>query len=144
MKGKLPNLGLNWNVAPTQPAIVIRRHPGTAERRLDLLRWGLVPHFTKDLKARKRPINARSETANTLGMLRGALAARRCLVPAAAFYEWKAMPDGKQPYAIARTDGGPIAFAGLWESWREPAGETLRTFTIVTGARCPLGADAAS
>jgi putative SOS response-associated peptidase YedK len=58
--GDLPNLGPNWNVAPTQPAMVVRRHPETGERRLDVLRWGLVPHFTKDLKSCKRPIDARS------------------------------------------------------------------------------------
>jgi putative SOS response-associated peptidase YedK len=95
-------------------------------------RWRLMPHFTKDLKKCTPPINARAETVATSGMFRGALAARRCLVPADAFYEWKAMPDGKQPYAIARTDGAPLALAGLWEGWRGPDGETLRTFTIIT------------
>ena len=133
-KGELPNLGPNWNVAPTDPAMVIRRHAPSAERRLDVLRWGLVPHFTADLKACKRPINARAETAATSGMFRGALAARRCLVPADAFYEWKAMAAGKQPYAIARRDAAPLALAGLWEGWRDPAGETLRSFTILTTA----------
>jgi putative SOS response-associated peptidase YedK len=133
-QGELPNLGPNWNVAPTQAAMVIRRHPETTERRLDVLRWGLVPHFTKDLKACERPINARSETAASSGMFRGALASRRCLVPADAFYEWRAMADGKQPYAIARRDTAPLAFAGLWEGWKDPAGETLRTFTILTTA----------
>ncbi len=113
---------------------MVRRHPDTGERRLDPLRWGLLPHFTKDLKAATRPINARAETVATSGMFRGALASRRCLVPADAFYEWKAMPDGKQPYAIARTDGAPLAFAGLWERWRSPEGETLRTFAIITTA----------
>ena len=130
----LPNLAPSWNVAPTQAAMVIRRHPESGERHLDLLRWGLVPHFTKDLKACKRPINARSETIATSGMFRGALKTRRCLVPADAFYEWKALPNGKQPFAIARTDGSPLAFAGLWESWRDPAGDVLRTFTIATTA----------
>jgi putative SOS response-associated peptidase YedK len=132
--GDLPNIGPNWNVAPTDPAMVIRRHPASGERRLDLLRWGLVPHFTKDLKAAKRPINARAETAETSGMFRGALTARRCLVPADAFYEWKTTPDGKAPYAVARVDGAPMAFAGLWEGWRSPEGETLRTFAILTTA----------
>jgi hypothetical protein len=87
--GDLPNIGPNWNVAPTDPAMVVRRHPTSGERRLDLLRWGLVPHFTKDLKAAQRPINARAETAATSGMFRGTLAGRRCIVPADAFYEWK-------------------------------------------------------
>jgi putative SOS response-associated peptidase YedK len=132
--GDLPNIGPNWNVAPTQLAMVIRRHPESGERHLDVLRWGLVPHFTKDLKALKRPINARSKTAPGSGMFLFALAARRCLVPADAFYEWKAMADGKLPYAIARLNTEPLAFAGLWEGRRDPAGETLRTFTILTTA----------
>jgi putative SOS response-associated peptidase YedK len=112
--------------------MVVRRHPDTGERHLDLLKWGLVPHFTRDIKLAKKPINARSETAGGSGMFRGALAARHCLVPADAFYEWRAEPDGKQPYAIARRDGAPMAFAGLWEGWRRPDGEILRTFTILT------------
>ncbi len=103
--GDVPNTAPSWNVPPTQAALVVRRHPRTGERRLDALRWGLVPHFTKDLKACKRPINARSESIAGSGMFRSALATRRCLVPADAFYEWKALPDGKQPYAIARADG---------------------------------------
>ena len=132
--GSVPNLAANWNVAPTQPAMVVRRHPETGERRLDLLQWGLVPSFTKDLKAAKRPINARAETSATSGMFRGALEKRRCLVPADAFYEWQSTSTGKQPYAIARTDGTPLAFAALWEGWRAPDGEILRTFTILTTA----------
>ncbi len=65
-------------------------------------------------------------------MFKTALAARRCLVPADAFYEWKALPDGKQPYAIARQDGAPVTFAGIWEGWRAPDGEVLRTFAVLT------------
>ena len=131
--GAVPNLAPNWNVAPTQSALVIRRHPQTGERRLDALYWGLVPHFhTGALKAARRPINARSETAAGSGLFRGALAARRCLVPADAFYEWKAMADGKQPYAIARADGTMLAFGGVWEGWRGPDGETVRSFAILT------------
>ena len=116
----LPNVAPSWNVAPTQPAMVIRRHPTAGDRHLDLLRWGLVPNFTKDLKTARKPINARSETAGTSGMFRGALAARRCLVPADAFYEWLAMPDGKQPYAIARADKTQLAFAGIWAGGGRP------------------------
>lgn len=133
-RGPLPNRGPTWNMAPSQDAMVVRRHPDSGERRLDVLRWGLVPHFTKDLKAARKPINARSETAAASGMFRGALASRRALVPCEAFYEWRAMPDGKQPYAIARRDGAPLAFAGLWEGWRALDGETVRTFAILTTA----------
>jgi putative SOS response-associated peptidase YedK len=131
-QGEIPNLAPNWNIAPTHAAPVIRAHPETGERGLHLLRWGLVPHFTKDLKAARQPINARAETVATSGMFRGALAYRRCLVPADAFYEWKAMADGKQPYAISRVDGAPLAFAGIWEGWRSPDGEALGTFAIIT------------
>ena len=132
--GPMPNLAPSWNVAPTQGAMVVRRHPETGERRLDLLQWGLVPHFTKDLKAVRKPINARSETAASSGMFRGALVARRTIVPCSAFYEWRTVEDGKQPYAIARRDGAPLAFAGLWEGWRSPDGATIRSFTIMTTA----------
>ena len=135
--GEIPNTPPSWNVAPTQDAPVVRRHPQTGERRLSALRWGLVPHFTKDLKTCKRPINARAETMASAGMFRSVLAERRCLVPADAFYEWQAVPNGKQPYAIARTDTAPLAFAGMWESWRDPAGELLRTFTIATTTANP-------
>ena len=128
----LPNLPPSWNVVPTQAAMVVRRHPETGERHLNLLKWGLVPSFVKDIKQARRPINARAETVATSGMFRTAFAKRRCLVPAGAFYEWRPEPTGKQPYAIARTDGDPLAFAGLWEAWRYPDGEILRTFTIVT------------
>ena len=105
--GPVPNLAPSWNVAPTQDAMVIRRHPETGERRLDLLRWGLIPSWTTDLKQARKPINARSETAATSGMFKAALAARHCLVPANAFYEWRTMQDGKQPYANARQDKPP-------------------------------------
>ena len=130
--GALPNLPPNWNVAPTQDALVVRRHPDTGERHLNVLRWGLVPSWTKDLASAPKPINARSETAAGSGMFKGALAGRRCIVPADAFYEWRAAPGGKQPYAVARRDGAPMALAGLWEGWRAPDGEVLRTFTVLT------------
>lgn len=129
----VPNHAASWNLAPRQDALVVRRHPEAGERHLDLLTWGLVPNWTKDLATARRPINARAETVPTSGLFRAAFAARRCLVPADAFYEWQAITGGsKQPYAIARQDGQPMAFAGLWEGWRSPDGEALRTFTIVT------------
>ena len=139
--GAIPNQGPNWNLAPSQDAMVIRRHRGTGERRLDVLRWGLVPYFTKDWKAAPKPINARSEGAASSGMFRAALETRRAIVPADAYYEWQATPTGKQAYAIARRDGAPVALAGLWESWRAPDGETLRTFAILTtSANRPMSA----
>ena len=121
-RNPLPNLKPTWNMAPTMDAPVVRRHPETGERHLDALTWGFVPAFTKTLKEARRPVNARAETVASSGMFRSAFAKRRCIVPAAAFYEWQAGPAGKTPYAIARADGDPMAFAGIWEGWRSPEG----------------------
>lgn len=128
----LPNLRPTWNMAPTMDAPVVRRHPETGERHLDALTWGFIPAFTKTLKEARRPVNARSETVASSGMFRTAFAKRRCIVPAAAFYEWQAGPAGKTPYAIARADGEPMAFAGIWEGWRTPEGNVVRSFAILT------------
>jgi putative SOS response-associated peptidase YedK len=136
--GPIPNWEGTWNMAPTKDAPVVRRHPETGERHLGLLRWGLMPHWAKDLKATPQPINARGETIASASMFRDAFARRRCLVPADAFYEWQATPDspntpsGKLPWAIARADAACLVFAGLWEGWRGPDGTIIRSFTIVT------------
>ena len=130
--GPPPNHPPSWNVAPTQTAPVVRRHPETSERRLDLLRWGLLPGWVRDPKGTRQPINARAETVSRSPMFRKAFAERRCLVPADAFYEWKAEPGGKQPFAIARRDGEMLAFAGLWEHWRGEGDEVVRSFAILT------------
>lgn len=127
-----PNWEPTWNMAPTRNAPVVRLHPETRARHLDLLRWGLVPHWAKDAKSVRQPINARAETVATAPMFRDALGRRRCLVPADVFYEWQATEHGKQPVAVAREDGQPMVFAGLWEGWRGPDGTVLRSFTIVT------------
>lgn len=132
-----PNFAPTWNMAPTRQAPVVRLHPAEAARHLDLLTWGLVPHWSKDAKAERKPINARSETAATSPLFRDALARRRCLVPVDAFYEWQAGEGGKIPTAIARADGSPMALAGLWEGWRGPDGTVLRTYTILTTTACP-------
>ena len=130
----LPNLRPTWNMAPSMDAPVIRLNPETGERHLDTLKWGLVPSFTKDQKAVRKPINARSETVLSSGMFKAAFSRRRCIVPADVFYEWQVAPTGKQPFAIARVDGTALAFAGLWEGWRDSDGNVLRTFAILTTA----------
>ena len=123
----------SWNIAPSQPALAVRRHPETGARHLDLLLWGLVPHWTKDLKAARRPINARAETVVSSPMFGRAFATRRCIVPVDAWYEWQVTPEGKQPFAFARPDRETMAFAGLWESWVTPGtAKVLRTFAIIT------------
>jgi putative SOS response-associated peptidase YedK len=120
-------------MAPTRTAPVVRLHPDTGERRLDLLRWGLVPHWAKSPTAIRMTINARAETLATTPMFRDAFARqRRCLVPADAFYEWQTAEGRKLPYAIARMDGQPLVFAGLWEGWRGNDGTVIRSFVIIT------------
>lgn len=130
--GPLPNVAPSWNLAPSQEAMVVRRHPETSERRLDLLSWGFVPRWTKELREAPMSINARAETVATSRMFRGAFARRRCLVPADVFYEWQRR-DGrrKQPYAIARANGEPLALAGIWEVWRAPDNDLVRSFAII-------------
>ena len=143
LDGPAPNLRPRYNLAPGQSAAVMRTDGGV--RRLSMLRWGLIPGWAKDPSIGNKLINARSETARTMPSFRSAFARRRCLVPADGFYEWTRKGTVRQPWLIARRDGGILAFAGLWEHWRVPDGLTLRgslsersagdiveTFTILT------------
>jgi putative SOS response-associated peptidase YedK len=132
LAGAMPNFPPSWNIAPTQDAPVVRRHPESGERRLDLLRWGLVPHWAKDASGGARLMNARAEGIADKPSFRDAFARRRCLVPADGFYEWRAEGKGKQPYAVAMREGEPMVFAGLWEGWKQPDGSWLRSYAIVT------------
>jgi putative SOS response-associated peptidase YedK len=112
-----------------------------AARELRVVRWGLVPSWAKDRSIGSRLINARAETVDSKPAFRRAFARRRCLLPADGYYEWQRQ-DGaggaKQPYFICRGDGGPLAFAGLYELWRDPARPQddelswLWTATIIT------------
>jgi putative SOS response-associated peptidase YedK len=125
----------SYNVAPTQQvAAVIEDEEG---RRLEMLRWGLVPSWADDPDIGARMINARSETAPEKPSFRRAFRGRRCLIPADGFYEWKREEGGKQPYYFRMQDGYPFAFAGLWESWDKGDG-TLRTCTILTTRANPV------
>ena len=65
-------------------------------------------------------------------MFKAAFAERRCLVPAPAYYEWRDDPDGKTPFAVARIDGDPVVFGGIWERWQSPEGEIIHTFATIT------------
>jgi putative SOS response-associated peptidase YedK len=126
-----PDLRPLYNIAPTQTVPVVRLNR-SARREIALLRWGLIPYWSKDAKIAARTINARAETLSTAPAFREAFRRRRCLVPASGFYEWKKVGSGKQPYFIGMRDGSPLAFAGLWERWKQ-AGTAVESFTIVTG-----------
>ena len=132
------NYAPSWNVAPTDSLPIVRYNAKEGHRTLDLMRWGLVPYWAKDIKVSFANINAMAETVGTKPAFKVAFAKRRCLVPIEAFYEWKKLDaKTKQPYAIALAGGGFMALAGLWENWKSPAGEWVRSFTIVT---CPPNA----
>ncbi len=101
------------------------------------MQWGLLPYWTKEPVKAQRPVNARAETVATSGIFRRAFEQRRAIVPADAFYEWKVVASGKQPYAIDRQDEQPMAFAGLWEGFRWPDGIVTRSFAIITADASP-------
>ncbi|MBN8958775.1 MAG: SOS response-associated peptidase [Rhizobiales bacterium] len=121
-----------YNGAPGQEHLVIRVNRKTGERSLDPIKWGLIPHWCADPKGGRKPINARSETVGTLPVFRDAYRARRCILPVDGFFEWQVTTSGKQPYAIGMKDRAPFGIAGLWENWKTPAGEWMRTFAVVT------------
>jgi putative SOS response-associated peptidase YedK len=120
----------NYNVAPTQEVAAVLSEGG--DRRLELLRWGLIPSWADDPGIGSRMINARSETAPEKPSFRRAFRERRCLIPADGFYEWKRTNGAKQPYYIRMQEGRPFAFAGLWESWSNDGGPEIRSCTILT------------
>ena len=126
----LPNFPPRYNVAPTQPIPIVRILEG--KRRFALVRWGLIPPWVKDPRRFSLLINARSESVQEKPAFRNAMRRRRCLVPADGFYDWKAEGGRSRPYCIRPKDGGPIAFAGLWETWMGPNGEEMETAAIIT------------
>jgi putative SOS response-associated peptidase YedK len=128
--GSSVELPPNYNVAPTQGVAVVIEEGG--QRRLEVLRWGLIPPWADDPQIGSRMINARSETAPGKPSFRRAFRERRCLIPADGFYEWQRTNGAKQPYFIHMEGGGPFAFAGLWESWSKGGEGEVRTCTILT------------
>jgi putative SOS response-associated peptidase YedK len=118
-----------YNAAPSQSLPVLANDSNEVQ----MFRWGLVPSWAKDVNVGYKMINARAETLAQKPAFRSALKSRRCLVPADGFYEWRKNADGtKTPMHIRMRYGENFAFAGLWESWRDPGGETRKTFTIIT------------
>lgn len=121
-----------YNIAPTQQVLTVTND---GERRAEHMRWGLIPSWAKDMKIGYRMINARGETVAEKPSFRTALRKRRCLILADGFYEWQKL-GGKQkrPMRITLKSDEPFAFAGLWETWRNPDGELIKSCTIITTA----------
>lgn len=123
------DLAPRYNIAPTQAVAVVAN---SAERKLEIFQWGLIPSWAKDPKIGSKLINARAETLAEKPSFRTALKRRRCLVVADGFYEWKKEGARKIPMYIQMDDGRPFGFAGLWEVWQPPDGSLLKTCTIIT------------
>jgi putative SOS response-associated peptidase YedK len=128
-----PNFPARYNIAPTQPiAVVALDKEGI--RRFRLMRWGLLPAFVKDPKQFPTLINARSEEVLEKPSFRHAMRFRRCLVPADGFYEWTGPKGKRRPFLLRPRKAGLIAFAGLYERWRDGQGAEIDTVAILT---CP-------
>jgi len=138
----VPALTPRYNVAPTQPvAGVVAASAEVAasadaasdnKRTLEIFRWGLIPAWAKDPAIGNRMINARGETVAEKPAFRAALKRRRCLILADGFYEWKAEGRKKTPMYIQLKGGDPFAFAGLWEAWKSPDGDLIKSCTLIT------------
>jgi len=121
-----------YNIAPSQPVVTIRQDATKPVRTLSLMRWGLIPSWTKDISIGNKTINARAETVTTTPSFREPLKSHRCLIPADGFYEWRRNGKTKQPYCFEVNGGDLFAFAGLWDRWMSPQGELIESCTILT------------
>jgi putative SOS response-associated peptidase YedK len=121
-----------YNIAPTQLVPVIRQHPKEPIRQILPMKWGLIPHWSKDASIAASTINAKSETAATKPAFRDPLKLRRCLIPADGFYEWKKSGTSKQPFCFEVNNGELFAFAGLWDGWKNTEGQWIKTCSILT------------
>ncbi len=125
-----PNFPPRYNIAPTQPIALMRLEEG--RRRFALARWGFLPAFVKDMREFPLILNARAEGIEAKPSFRAAIRRRRCLVLADGFYEWRRLGKTRQPFLIRRPNRGPIAFAGLWETWHSADGSEMDTACIIT------------
>ena len=130
-----------YNIAPTQPVLIVRKEHGEKIRQFRTMRWGLIPSWAKDMSIGTRTLNARSETVTTTPAFRESIWTKRCLIPADSFYEWRKMGTMKQPYCFEVGEGDVFALAGLWDEWRSPEGQIIESCTILTTTPNSLVAD---
>ncbi|MBJ6726416.1 SOS response-associated peptidase [Geomesophilobacter sediminis] len=127
---ELPRIEARYNIAPTQEVVVIRQN-AEGLRQLVTMKWGLIPSWAKDPHIGNKLINARCESVHEKPAFRQAICTRRCVIPASGFYDWT-HTDKKIPFYVSMADGSPMAFAGIWDSWKAPDGSRLESFTILT------------
>lgn len=126
-------LAPTYNAAPQTFQPVIRLNAETGEREIAMMKWGLVPYWSKTVKLTYSTINADADKLTTSGVWREPFKHRRCLVPADWFYEWPVVDGEKQARAFSLKDGSPFAFAGIWDRWKDKeTGGILESFAIVT------------
>ena len=126
-------LPIRFNIAPTQLDVFVRHQDG--RRRLVASRWGLIPRWAKDGSIASKTFNARAETLAERATFRPLIGTHRCVIPVSGFYEWRRDGKTRTPLYIHRADGGPLALAGLWSEWVEPAsGELVTSHTVITCA----------
>ena len=113
------------------PAVV-----NAAERVVEILYWGLIPSWAKDISIAKHTFNARKETLREKASYRMAFQRRRCLIPATSYYEWRSANDRKIPYRFSLKGNKVFMLAGLWEYWVDSSGNEVYSGSIVT---CPPG-----
>jgi putative SOS response-associated peptidase YedK len=118
-----------YNIAPSQDVLLVIND---GKRRLIKSRWGFVPSLSRELNTGYRMINARAETAASSGAFKSAFEKQRCLVAADGFYEWRKEGTAKRPFYIRLKSHKPFGFAGLYNIWTSPKGESLCTSTIMT------------
>ncbi len=118
-----------YNAAPTQNLpVILNSDPKT----IQVCRWGLIPAWAKEERIGNRMINARAETLLQKPSFRTPFKKQRCLVLTDGFYEWRKTSDRKIPHRISMRDHKPFAFAGIWEVWKTPDGEDIKTLSIIT------------
>ncbi len=121
-----------YNIAPTQPILLLRYDAERAQKEWAFCRWGLVPRWAEEPSIGSRMINARAETVAEKPAFRNAFRYRRCIIPANGFYEWQKRNGTKQPYFVRARNDEPFGLAGLWEHWQGADGSELETCTIIT------------
>jgi putative SOS response-associated peptidase YedK len=128
-----PDLPPRYNIAPSQSVATVLIQQDRLRRKLVMMRWGLVPHWSKGDKPAAF-INARADTVAVKPAFRDCFRKRRCLIPASGFYEWAKSGKQKQPYHFHRPDGSSFAFAGLWDQWAGTTGPVLSCCILTTDA----------
>lgn len=130
---EIPTYPTRYNIAPSHTApIAVIRQDASAHNQFSLLQWGLIPSWADETYNSSHTTNARSETVQEKASFRSAIKYRRCIIPSSGFYEWQREGKKSSPYFIHMKDNAPMCFAGVWDHWKTPAGDTIESCSILT------------